>query len=164
MLNRKVFTPPCRKSVWKFIKQYTITDSTEQKSGSGRPTKVTPAILAIVEQKMVEDDETTAVQLHKLLTEKGHSISISTIMRARRELGWTFHGSAYCQLIRDVNKVYKFITKLANVCVHVAVVRPCLRNSGHDSHVFIIICKPSFCFLGSHGLSELVLSLLYEPY
>ena len=79
-----------RKSVWRFIKQYTITGPTEQKSGLGRPTKVTPAILAIVEQKMAEDDETTAVQLHKLLTEKGHSISISTIMRARSELDWTF--------------------------------------------------------------------------
>ena len=77
-----------------------------KKTGSGRPTKVTPAILAIVEHKMAEDDETTAVQLQKLLTEKGHPLSISTIIRTRSELGWTFRGSAYCQLIRDVNKVF----------------------------------------------------------
>ena len=31
--------------------------------------------------------------------------SLSTIFRSRRLLGWTFCGSSYCQLIRDVNKV-----------------------------------------------------------
>ena len=95
-----------RKAVWRFIKHYESTGSTARKTSSGRPTKVTPAILAIVEHKMAEDDETTAVQLQKLLTEKGHPLSISTIIHARSELGWTFRGSAYCQLIRDVNKVF----------------------------------------------------------
>ena len=54
-----------------------ITDPKARKSGPGRPTKVTPAILAIVEQKIPADDETTAVQLKKLLNERGHHLSIS---------------------------------------------------------------------------------------
>ena len=54
-----------------------ITGSSARKSGSGRPIKVTPAILAIVEQKMAEDDETAVVQLQKLLNERGHRLSIS---------------------------------------------------------------------------------------
>ena len=53
---------------------------------------------------MKKDDETTAVQLHKLLTDRGISISTSTILRCRKELGWTYRGSAYCQLIRQCNK------------------------------------------------------------
>ena len=54
---------------------------------------------------MKEDDETTTHQLHKLLVKRGHQLSIMTIMHCRKELGWTFRGSAYCQMIRDVNKV-----------------------------------------------------------
>ena len=53
---------------------------------------------------MQSDDETTAHQLHGLLVKEGYSISIRTILRCRKSLGWTFRGSAYCQLIRDVNK------------------------------------------------------------
>ena len=53
---------------------------------------------------MRRDDETTASQLHVILTAMGYSISLRTILRCRTSLGWTFRGSAYCQLIRDVNK------------------------------------------------------------
>ena len=54
---------------------------------------------------MRADDETTAVQLHKILAQEGHPISLRTILRCRTELGWTFRGNAYCQLIWNVNKV-----------------------------------------------------------
>ena len=53
---------------------------------------------------MQKDDETTAYQLHKLLMEKGYLMSLSTGLRCRVQLGWTFRGSAYCQLIREANK------------------------------------------------------------
>eukprot|EP00731_Ephydatia_muelleri_P007879 Em0004g217a len=54
------------------------------------------------------DDETTAVQLRALLAQKGHKLSLRTILRARRSLGWVFRGSAYCQIIREGNKVKRF--------------------------------------------------------
>ena len=50
------------------------------------------------------DDETTAHQLHRLLQSRGYKISLLTVLRCRRSLGWTFRGSAYCQLVRNVNK------------------------------------------------------------
>ena len=50
------------------------------------------------------DDETSATQLHTLLNNRGHSLSLRTILRCRTSLGWTFRGSSYCQLIRNVNK------------------------------------------------------------
>ena len=47
------------------------------------------------------DDETTAHQLHRLLQSRGYKISLCTaVLRCRRSLGWTFRGSAYC----NVNK------------------------------------------------------------
>ncbi len=54
---------------------------------------------------MEKDDETSAVQLYELLRAKGAQFSLATILRCRSALGWTFRGSAYCQLIRDVDKV-----------------------------------------------------------
>ena len=43
----------------------------------------------LVEKRMREDDETTAVQLHVLLTACDISISLSTILCSRSKLGWT---------------------------------------------------------------------------
>lgn len=53
---------------------------------------------------MREDDETTAYQLHRILTSKGYQISHRAILRCRTALGWTFRGSVYCQLIHEPNK------------------------------------------------------------
>ena len=61
-------------------------------------------VKVIVEERMLQDDETTAHQIYHLLKEKGINISIWTIFRCRKDLGWTFRGSAYCQLIRNANK------------------------------------------------------------
>ena len=94
-----------RVGVYKFLKRYRESGSIGRKAGSGRPSKATAEIKKIVEDQMRVDDETTAYQLHRLLTEKGYSISLRTVLRCRTALGWTFRGSAYCQLIREVNKV-----------------------------------------------------------
>ena len=72
--------------------------------GSGRPTKITRAVLQIVEEQMQKEDETTAVQLQKILVDKGQPLSLKTILKSREKLGWTFWGSVYCQIIRDANK------------------------------------------------------------
>ena len=71
---------------------YTIA----RKPGSGHPSN---HVRRIVEQKMRQDDETTATQLHELLIRNGISISLRTVLRCREQLGWAFRGSAYCQLI-----------------------------------------------------------------
>lgn len=82
-----------RVTVWKFLRNYNETKCLSRKEGSGRPAKITPQIKAFVEETMKEDDETTAIQLHKKLINNGYSISISTILRCRNELGWTFRGN-----------------------------------------------------------------------
>ena len=94
-----------RVGVWKFLCDYKKTGTLSKLEGGGRRSKITGEIKQIIDQQMCGDDETTAYQMHKLLTEKGVNVSIATILRCRKELGWTFRGSAYCQLIRNVNKV-----------------------------------------------------------
>ena len=93
-----------RQTVARLIKRFVNMGSISRKEGSGRPSKITDRVLELVERRMRDDDETTAVQLHALLTSCGVSISLSTILRSRSRLGWTFRGSKYCQLIRRENR------------------------------------------------------------
>lgn len=58
---------------------------------------------------MQNNDETTGEQLKAVLKTLGYNVSTSTILKVRRDLGWSFKGSAYCQLIRDVNKVKRLV-------------------------------------------------------
>ena len=46
----------------------------------------------------------TAKQLQEKLTSEGHHLSQMSVLRCRKELGWTYRGSAYCQMIREPNK------------------------------------------------------------
>ena len=94
-----------RVGVAKFIAKYNETGSLMRRPGSGHPSKITPEMKAIVEAKMREDDEATAYQLHSLLVLNQFQISIRTVLRCRTALGWTFRGSAYCQLIQEGNKL-----------------------------------------------------------
>ena len=72
--------------------------------GSGSPPKLSPAVQQIIENAMQEDDETTATQIQTKLALSNIYVSLSTIVRNRLTLGWTYRGSAYCQLIRQQNK------------------------------------------------------------
>ena len=80
----------CRQTVARFLKRFLHTGTICRKEGSGRPSKITDQVLVLVEQAMTEDDETTATQLHILLTSCTIRISLATILRSRNMLGWTF--------------------------------------------------------------------------
>ncbi len=88
----------------KFLHKYRETGCIGWRPGLGRPSKITREVKRVVDEQMRLDDETTAHQLHALLKSKGFNLSLRTILRCRTSLGWTFRGSAYCQLIRQVNK------------------------------------------------------------
>ena len=72
-----------RLGINKFIKLYETTCFVARQPGSGRPSKVTTEIKELVEAQIRLDDETTALQIHHLLTENGYSISLRTILRYR---------------------------------------------------------------------------------
>ncbi len=102
-------------TVRRLYKRYCKTGSTTRRKGSGRPTLLSAYVLQTIEGMMQDDDETTAAQLHLYLTQRGVKISRTTILRGRRSLGWTFRGSAYCQLIREANKKKRFEWAQANL-------------------------------------------------
>ncbi len=88
----------------KFLKRYKDSSSLVRKPGSGRPSKITAELKKVIEGQMQFDDEMTTYLLHQLLVSKGFNISLRTVLRCRTSLGWTLCRSAYCQLIREVNK------------------------------------------------------------
>ena len=94
------------------LTRFEETGTIGRREGSGRLTKITPAVKAVVDAQMRLDDET---QLYALLRLKGFNISLPTILRARTALGWTFRGSAYCQLIREANKLKRLDWAKANL-------------------------------------------------
>ena len=93
-----------RQGLWKIYRNVDTTGSITRRPGSGRESVLTGKIRAIIEGQMQSDDETTAIQLQALLVSHGHTLSLSTILRCRQQLGWTFRGSAYCQLVCTANK------------------------------------------------------------
>ena len=95
--------------ITKFTRKYQKTGCLTRLPGSVRPYKVTAEVKVMVEQKMHEDDKSTACQLHTILIDQGYRTSLWTILQRPTSLGWTFHGSLYCQLIWDAKKTKRLL-------------------------------------------------------
>ena len=93
-----------KQGVRQFLKRYAVYKTIARKPGSGLPPRLSPEVQQLIEDAMRADDETTATQLQGILASQQIYVSLATIVRNRLELGWTYRGSAYCQLIRHVNK------------------------------------------------------------
>ena len=93
-----------KQSICLFLKCFSEQGSIGRKPGSGMTLKLSPAILELIERCMQEGDETTATLLQTRLAAHNIHVSLSTILRNRRQLGWIYRGSAYCQLMRNENK------------------------------------------------------------
>ena len=77
-----------------------------------RPRRVASKILKdehyrVIDKALADNGELTSRQLRTMLCCKYPelSMSICTVERARRELGWVVTTPKYCQLIREANKL-----------------------------------------------------------
>ena len=93
-----------KETVWATIKKYKDHGTLCRLPGSGGRFKLTPEVLAMIEERMRTNDETTATQFVKMVNTVGYNVSKSTTVRVQRILSWTFHGSGYCQINRTQNK------------------------------------------------------------
>ena len=92
-------------SITRMIKKLRLTGSVANLPRSGRPKKLSMEAKAFIDQQMRKNDEMTSAKIKKKLAKRGISVSSSTVRRSRKEQGWTLQRTAYCQLIRDANKV-----------------------------------------------------------
>ncbi len=80
-----------KKTVMRYHQRHMLTGSTERKPGSGRPTKITPALLAAVQSEMSHSDETTGEDLlQRVAHPAALDINSWTLLRARRMLGYEY--------------------------------------------------------------------------
>ena len=92
-------------SVTRIIRKIQQTGSSKNLPRSGRPKKLSPEAKAFIEDQMRKNDETTSIQIQKKLAKRGFVVNASTVRRSRIQQGWTLQRTAYCQLIREANKV-----------------------------------------------------------
>ena len=94
------------KSLYLLVKKYALTQSVIDRRRRSVPKMLTAEHYRIIDEAMCANDELTTRKLRELLTEKypGLVISLSTVKRARRELGWVISTPKYCQLIRQRNE------------------------------------------------------------
>lgn len=104
-----------KQGIRKFLLRFSERGTIARKPGSGFPPKLLPQIKQLIDAKMRADDETTATQLQELLASHGVYVSLSTILRSRKQFGWIYRGSAYCQLIRETNKQKRLEFALENL-------------------------------------------------
>ena len=87
----------------KFQRFHTVNDLAKRR----KPRLLTKEMMNTIEQSLKSDDELTARKLKAKLAEEFHSlpnVSLATIKRSRKELGWVCTRPHYCQLIREANK------------------------------------------------------------
>lgn len=72
-----------------------------------RPRKLNDDMMAFVSQALTENDEITARRTRCLLVERWPTLQVSlpTVKRVRKNLGWVCTRPHYCQLLRDVSCV-----------------------------------------------------------
>ena len=91
-------------SITHMIKKLCLTGSVANLPRLGRPKKLSMEEKAFIDQQMRKNDKMTSAKIQKL-AKRGISVSSSTVRRSRKDQGWTMQRTAYCQLIRDANKV-----------------------------------------------------------
>lgn len=97
-----------RQTVWRFKRHFQNHQTIAALSRSGRPSKLRQ-VLGVIESCMQKNDETTGKQLFIILCQNGLDVSVSTILRTRRYLGWSYKGAAYCQMIRSANRQKRLV-------------------------------------------------------
>ena len=93
-------------SLYKLRRKYWNTDSVVDRPRRTITPKLKREHYQFTDEAMASNDELTARRLREKLEDRwpGIAVSLSTVKRARRYLGWVATRPKYCQLIRKNNK------------------------------------------------------------
>ena len=95
-----------RAAIYNLIKKFKEFDSIADMRKTPRPRILQEEHYRFIDDMMAENMDLTERQLFALFEEKftTDDVSLSTIKRARLELGWVSKRAKYCQLIAKMNK------------------------------------------------------------
>lgn len=95
-----------RRALFKLFAKHRRTGTVADLPRAARPKKLTTEHYKFIDEAMTEDDELTARKLRVLLEARWPEteVSLNTIKRARKHLGWVATRPKYSQLVREANK------------------------------------------------------------
>ena len=86
------------------IKRFDRKGTIASQNKKGRPSNIKLHHMDFIDKAYEKNDELTSVDLQKMLSEELHiNLSLSSIKRLRKKLGWIQTGPRYCQAIRPAN-------------------------------------------------------------
>ena len=88
------------------IKKYKATGSEADYRPTARPKKLKDIHYRFINKQTAKDDELTGIKLLRMLKEEflDVSVSLSTVKRVKRELGWVVKKTRYYALISENNQ------------------------------------------------------------
>ena len=92
-------------ALWSLVRKHRETGKVSDLPRRSRPRKLSQEMMDALELAWSEDDELTARQARSFLMERWPElrVSIQTIKRIRKQMGWVATRPHYCQLLRDVS-------------------------------------------------------------
>ena len=97
-----------RSAVSLFLTRFRKTGTLYDNPRSGRNKKLVIRHFDVIDEEMRRNDELSSIELARILLAR-YDIKVSprTVRRVRKKLGWTWSGTKYCQLVKDVNKLMR---------------------------------------------------------
>ena len=92
------------RAIYSLVKKFEVRGSVNDLPRRKRPQILTDEMKRFIEEEYRKNDELTSTAVKALLLRKWPEVqvSISTIKRVRRKMGWVCTRPHYCQLLREV--------------------------------------------------------------
>ena len=113
-------------ALYNLLKKHAEMDTIADLPRQSRKRKITTEMMNTIEETMSNNDELTARNVRQILADKwpNLNVSIPTVKRVRREMGWVCTKPHYCQLIREV-------IILCNTIMRLSLLSPTYPRSGN---------------------------------
>jgi len=99
-----------RQAISKFLKRFRETEQLKNRHGGGREAILKQVHLDFMEEQLTANNELNGIELTNLLEENyGIEVSADTVLRWRKQLGWGYGATRYCQMIREENKPKRLV-------------------------------------------------------
>ena len=134
-IRRRIREEDCdisTQSLYNLLRKFREKGTTADLPRQRRPRKITEEMRVLIEQELTNNDELTSTGIRSLLTSRWPDlrVSVATIKRTRKEMGWVCTRPHYCQLLREVRYRSKPMShSLAILCRANGIARP---NFGTD--------------------------------
>lgn len=94
-----------KQALYRLVKKFRLKGTVKDLPRRKKSRILTQEMIQYIEEELQRNDELTSTTIKELLLRKWPdvNVSISTVKRTRREMGWVCTRPHYCQLLREVS-------------------------------------------------------------